>query len=201
VRRPGHEDEVKDAAHQSGQDDQVGEVLPLVRDGGAGQQPLQLGEGHHAAGEGQAAQHHLEADGGHLHRAEARVPAIGVVLGHADQRHGGRPEGVRQRRPLRHRRHGRPPGDEHPGRGPQEQAHQDPLVGDHLVVQQRAHDGGQHAELGQVHPPAGRARIGQQLQAQDERHRRGEVGQLDEGGVEVQDAGRLLGHRGPFFPS
>src|SRR6185436_5791140 len=32
------------------------------------------------------------------------------------------------------------------------------------------------------------------------RHRGGEVGQLDEGGVDVQDGVGVLAHRGPFFP-
>ena len=56
----------------------------------------------------------------------------------------------------------------------------DPDGRDDLVMKQRADDGHQHADGGQLHAAAGFVGSGQPLETEDEQHRSGQVGGLDQ---------------------
>ncbi len=86
----------------------VEDVLVLEGDGPRRQHFLELAGGHQAAGERQVAEQHLDDDREHAERGEPAVLEPQHVLRRADQARRQAAEGVRQRRPLRHR------GERHP---------------------------------------------------------------------------------------
>ncbi len=103
-----------------------------------------------------------------------------LVVLDADQRGGQRPEGVRDRGPLRDGGHRHPDRDRRADGRAKHQPDHDPGEIDDLAVQQRADHGHQHADGGQLHAAAGLVGRGQPAQAEDEQHRRGQVASFDE---------------------
>ena len=97
------------------------------------------------------------------HRETAERRAVLVIFHDADERRGERAESMRERGPLRHARSSAPSRASPPIEPAEQQAGDDPVVADDLVVQQRADDRHQHAELGQVHPAPRRVRMAQPL--------------------------------------
>src|SRR5207248_11052658 len=104
--------------------------------------------------------------------------AVAQVVGDADQRGGEGAEGVGKGGALGDRRNRDP--DRHrssDGRADDE-ADRDPAVIDDLVVDQRADDGEEHADLGEEHSAARGLRMAQAPEPEDEEDRRGEVEKL-----------------------
>ena len=95
-----------------------------------------------------------------------------IVLADADQRRRQRAEHVRERDALRHRRHRHELAERVADDVPMHEARDDPRVGEDLLVQQRADDGQQHAQRGELHAAPRLVRLGQAAQAEDEQHGR-----------------------------
>ena len=171
------------------EEQEVQDVLALVRDRLALHELLELRERDEAARERDAAEQDLEAERRDLERAE--VLAVPEELRDADEGRREAAERVRERRPLRHGRHRDPEAHRDADRRAREEPDDDPLVAHDVVVEQRADDGEQHPELGHEHAAPGRVGMAQALEAEDEEDRGGEVGELDEQGLRAHFFSRL----------
>ena len=110
---------------------------------------------------------------------------VAVVFGDADQRGGERAEGVRQRSPLRHRGHRHPNAHGCAQRRAQQQANNDPGVGDDLEVYERADDRHQHPEFREVHSALRGFGMAQALETENEKNRGEKITEFDEVGLPV----------------
>ena len=188
--RAGMQHEVAGSSHRDGEQQQVDEVLAFVGDRALRQDLLQFPRRHQAAGEGQRAEDDL--DGEHRHREAGDVGASQIEFGGADQRDAERAEGVAERRPLRHGGHLHQ-AQRNADDGAEHQRDRDPLVVDDAVVQQRAADGQQHADLAGPDAVPGRARRTHPLQRENEQDAGDQVGDFDDGLGDGQSVHGLVG--------
>ena len=86
----------------------------------------------------------------------------------ADKRSGECAKCMRQRGPLRHRRHGHPKTHREADNRADCKPDENPCIRDDLVVHQRADDRHQHAEFGEMHAPFCCFGMAQALQSDDE---------------------------------
>src|SRR3954465_5842972 len=107
---------------------------------------------------------------------------VHVVMGYADQCRGESAEHVGNGNALRHRCHRNEKSDGNSDDGPEDQAANDPVVTNDILLHQRADNREQHAESGVVHAAARFFRRCEPLQPENEQDRRRQVHRFDEVG-------------------
>ena len=139
---------------------------------------LQFRSGDDASGRRERTEQHLDADGDHLRLLDRR--AVPRVFRDADERGGERAESVRERGELRECGHRHALREHAADDSADDEADENPFVRDDLLVQQRADDREQHADLREVHPAARGVGMAETFQPDDEKDRGEEVAEFDE---------------------